>query len=154
MRTFKHPTNGYTESVGFGSSVGVFFLGALYLAIKGLWRHVFIWLVIVVPISLLTGGVGLVLLVPLACLIYAIAIQDILVKDYLVKGWIETTNGMNSKVPSTSSEITEPWRTFDKPSSPAKLDTKPEHKKCPFCAEDIKVEAIKCKHCQSELTTA
>ena len=27
-------------------------------------------------------------------------------------------------------------------------------KKCPFCAEDVKVEAVKCKHCGSDLSSA
>jgi hypothetical protein len=31
---------------------------------------------------------------------------------------------------------------------------KPSTKVCPFCAEDVKYEAIKCKHCRSDLTAA
>jgi MFS family permease len=34
---------------------------------------------------------------------------------------------------------------------PVSIST-PTTKVCPFCAEDVKVEAIKCKHCQSDLT--
>jgi hypothetical protein len=29
-----------------------------------------------------------------------------------------------------------------------------EYKKCPFCAESVRREAVKCKHCQSSLTTS
>lgn len=28
----------------------------------------------------------------------------------------------------------------------------PTHKLCPFCAEEVKIEAIRCKHCQADLT--
>lgn len=31
------------------------------------------------------------------------------------------------------------------------LTPPPEYKKCPFCAEEVKYAAVKCKHCQSAL---
>jgi hypothetical protein len=35
-RSFENPTNGHKEDVGIGASIGVFFFGALYLAVQGL----------------------------------------------------------------------------------------------------------------------
>jgi len=34
---------------------------------------------------------------------------------------------------------------------PSLSENKPATKKCPFCAEEILTDAIKCKHCQSSL---
>lgn len=37
---------------------------------------------------------------------------------------------------------------------PGEVKPEPETRDCPFCAEPIKIAAIKCKHCGSDLTTA
>lgn len=37
------------------------------------------------------------------------------------------------------------------PNPPAWMPIQNTHKRCPFCAEDVKIEAIKCKHCGSSL---
>lgn len=34
------------------------------------------------------------------------------------------------------------------------LVQKKETKNCPFCAEEIRIEAVKCKHCGSELSAS
>lgn len=153
MRTFENPANGYKEEVGFGSVIGVFFFGAIYLAIKGLWRHVFLWLIVVVGFAMMTGGPGALIAAPAAGFVYAFVIRDILANDYLAKGWRELKSVFELRAEKAQRMALDaqgaPWRAFDSPKSPEL----PEVKKCPFCAEEVKYEAIKCKHCHSDLTT-
>ena len=62
----------------------------------------------------------------IACVVAA---SDLVRKHYLRKGWVEVEG-----------------EEEESDSPPA-----PTHKSCPFCAEPIRAEAIKCKHCGSEL---
>lgn len=128
-RSFRNPANGHTESVGGESWLAVLFFGAFYLAYKGLWGHFFIWMALVVGFSVLTGGPGLIIALPLVSIGYAISINAILANSYLRRGWVEVSDG----APNTEAS---------------------DVRDCPFCAEKIKCAAIKCKHCGAEVESA
>lgn len=140
-RMFENSANGHKERIGVGDSICVFLFGGIYLASKGLWRDVFIWMIAVIPASIATGGPGLILFMPFAGLIYACCIQNMLAKDYLRKGWKEIAINTPNMIYDTKSGG---YREV------AKIED-PKTKNCPFCAEPVLFAAIKCKHCGSEL---
>jgi hypothetical protein len=131
-RTFQNPFNGHREKVFGDSWVGALLFGPFYLAAKGLWRHFFIWVLILSAVRALTGMAGIIIALPILSIIYALSIQGILTNSYLRKGWVEVAEGaVKPMISSADSE-----------------------RHCPFCAETIKRAAVKCKHCGSDLEAA
>lgn len=132
IRTFRNPNNGHTEQVGSDSWVYVVIFGAFYLAYRGLWVHFFIWIITVGGFSVITGGPGLIVALPIATIAYGVSIQGILTKSYLRRGWEEVhlaNDGNVEQIATTQNGLRE----------------------CPYCAELIKTQAVKCKHCGSEI---
>ena len=151
-RKFQNPANDHIETVDSESSFGAFFLGFIYLIYKGLWPHVFIWLLVVVIPGLLSNGILLVLTVPLTSIFYGMAIQQILAARYLNRGWREVTAGTTSDdtglAASTAAILASPDPMLPrKPAATKAADVK----LCPFCAEEIRAAAIRCKHCRADL---
>jgi hypothetical protein len=128
-REFRNPANGHIESVSGMSWLAVVFFGIFYLAYKEQWVHFFIWLLLVGGVTVLTGGPGMFIAVPLVTIGYAIGINGILTNSYLRKGWVEASGDSAGT------------KTIDL-------------RNCPFCAEPIKKAAVKCKHCGRDIEPA
>lgn len=131
-RVFENPTNGYREEVGFTQSLLTFLFCLPYLAIKGLWPH-FVVVLLFIAIPIAAGGAPVAFFLGLiVSIIYSAMIQSLLAGKYLRAGWKEV-------IPQPASNA---WTS--KPITPTL-------RKCPMCAEDIKFEAIKCKHCGADI---
>lgn len=157
-RIFENPSNKHRETVGTGAAVGVFFLGLLYLLFKGLWAHALVWFVVVALFPAFTDPVLAVFTVPLASIFYALAIQQILASRYLRLGWKEVTPGAVAPMDELSAVTDRLVATPDPmlPRTPlaSQANDSGPMKTCPYCAELVKAAAIKCKHCQSDLSAA
>lgn len=131
-RIFRNPANGHTETVSIESAYFVFYFGPFYLAYRGLWAHFFIWVILVGGVAGVTGGPGLLIALPIVIIAYCFAIKGILAKSYLRRGWEE----VQTTAAGTAGHSVVAVNGL---------------RECPYCAEMIKVQAIKCKHFSSEL---
>lgn len=108
------------------SAVGVFLFGPFYFLFTGLILYAFVWFFVIACIVLYTKSYYVIPMV--LNLIVALKSESIIRNHYLNSGWIEVDNQG------------EP------------LDFESRLKICPFCSEQIKFSARKCKHCGSDLT--
>ncbi len=131
-RTFRNPANGHVEEVSGEAAGLVILLGPIYLAFKGFWGHFFLWLLLVGGFSLASGGYGIVFALPIVTIAYAATINKIIVNSYLRRGWQEVCVAS------------------DQATGQAVVTTSGQ-RDCPYCAELIKAQAKKCKHCGSEV---
>lgn len=140
-RKFVNPQGTFAEEVGVEITISTFFFGPLALMIYGLWVPFFTYVLIMTVALFIHPGVAVLTWIFLT-ITFTWMVSDLKIESLLRAGWTEVKIKGDSK-PDEKKEVDEP--------GDEKILSLPPIKQCPFCAEDVKFEAIKCKHCGSDL---
>ena len=84
---FEHPSNGYRERLGWSVIVLAFVFGPFYLAAKGLWAHVLIYVAVILFAGVIGGPLLACLAAPPVWVLYACLSPTLLYNQYLRSGW-------------------------------------------------------------------
>lgn len=146
MRQFQNPANGHCEYVSPWAHLLAFLFGTIYFAVKGQWRHVVGQLVVIALLLAVFGPPGAIFAF-FMWVAYAIMAPRILATTYLRNGWIEVEPGYALDFPPKVAAA--PPAPAPAPAPAVASGPGPDERVCPFCAENIKKAAIKCRHCSS-----